>query len=193
LRSAARAEEEGDALVFEITLSNPSASAIEFTPALTNGTATIGTDTGTPLEYSTDGGTTWTTWTAGAITIPAGVTSVLFSVPSTDDNLVEGDETFTLTVTSDDTANASAEGTGTIEDNDTTTIAVSSPSEEEGDALVFEITLSNPSASAIEFTPSLTNVTATIGTDTGTPLSTAPMVAQPGPSGPRARSRSRRA
>jgi hypothetical protein len=51
------------------------------------------------------------------------VTEVLFRVPTTDDNIVEGTETFTLTVTSGDTANASASGTGEITDNDTAIIA----------------------------------------------------------------------
>ncbi|HEX4875637.1 MAG TPA: HYR domain-containing protein, partial [Chitinophagaceae bacterium] len=51
---------------------------------------------------------------------PAGVTGVLFVVPSTNDNLAEPSESFTLTatVTSGNTANTGDSGTGTILDND---------------------------------------------------------------------------
>ena len=68
--------EEGKALVYEVALDAPQADTpVELT--LKNGTATLGTDTGSPIEVSTDGGTTWTPVTPGSdgkftATVPAG-------------------------------------------------------------------------------------------------------------------------
>ena len=66
------------------------ATEVPFTPSLADVTALIGTDTTTPLQYSTDG-TNWSTWTAGALTIPAGDAEVYFRVPSVNDTLDEAD------------------------------------------------------------------------------------------------------
>jgi hypothetical protein len=111
---------EGGNLDFIISLSNPSATDVLFTPVLSNLTATVGVDTDTPVEYSTDGGNTWTVWTSGGVTIPAGTSSVIFRVPTLNDNLDEITETLQLTanVTSSNTFNNTASGTGTITDND---------------------------------------------------------------------------
>ncbi|WP_407518247.1 hypothetical protein, partial [Acinetobacter baumannii] len=38
--------------VFTVSLSNPSSGPIVFNPTLSNGTAIVGTDTGTVLEYN---------------------------------------------------------------------------------------------------------------------------------------------
>ncbi|MDP4201947.1 MAG: right-handed parallel beta-helix repeat-containing protein [Bacteroidota bacterium] len=166
---------EGSSLVFNVTLSIASSTAVVFTPALTSGTATVGTDTGTPIQYSTNGGNTWTTWSSGSITIPPGVTSLRIRVPTIDDAIVEQPETLQLSVnvTSGNTTNTTASGTGTINDNDVATIAtiaVSSPTVTEGSSLVFNVTLSIASSTAVVFTPALTSGTATVGTDTGTPI-----------------------
>jgi hypothetical protein len=114
-------EIEGTDLVFDISLNHAGCNSITFTPSLTSGTAIIGTDTGTPVQYSTNGGTTWSDWSGGNITIPAGNTSMLFKVPSVNVILDEVSENFTLTATiaSGNTANVSSTGTGTILDNDT--------------------------------------------------------------------------
>jgi len=111
---------EGNNLVFDISLNHTSCYAVTFTPSLTSGTATVGTDTGTPVYYSLDGGGTLITWTGADITIPSGVTTVTFIVPSVNDVFDEQTETFTITasVTSGNTSNTSASGIGTILDND---------------------------------------------------------------------------
>ncbi|MDR3651387.1 MAG: Ig-like domain-containing protein, partial [Paludibacter sp.] len=163
---------EGSNEVFTISLSIPSSTPVIFTPVLTSVTATIGTDTGTPIQYSIDGGNTWTIWASGSISIPAGITSIKISVPTIDDNIAEPTETFNLSanITSGNTTNVSETGTATILDNDVTTISVSSPTVTEGADEVFSITLSNPSSTPVNFTPSLTSITATVGIDTGTPI-----------------------
>ena len=97
-------ETEGEDLVFEITLSEPSTTAVSVTITQTAGTA--GTDDYVETDVN--------------VTIPAGSTSVTVTVPSTDDNIDEGEEQFTIiaTVTSGNTDNLDDTGTGTIIDND---------------------------------------------------------------------------
>ncbi|WP_049153226.1 immunoglobulin-like domain-containing protein, partial [Cardiobacterium hominis] len=135
--------EEGKALVYEVALDAPQADTpVELT--LKNGTATLGTDTGSPIEISTDGGTTWTEVTPGSdgkftATVPAGSENgVKVRVPTVTDTVTEQDETLTLdAATKDQTTPAT--GTGTITDVPPPSAevkSVSSPKVAEGEALV---------------------------------------------------------
>ena len=109
--------EEGKALVYEVALDAPQADTpVELT--LKNGTATLGTDTGKPVEVSVDGGKTWTEVTPDAngkfsATVPAGSDKgVQIKVPTVTDTDTEGDETLTLEAgTAGQTTPASGEGT----------------------------------------------------------------------------------
>ena len=111
---------EGEALVFDVAVDKPAADT-EVSLTLKNGTATLGTDTGKPVEISTDGGTTWTAVTPGSdgkftATVPAGSENgVKVRVPTVTDTVTEQDETLTLdAATADQTTPAT--GTGTITD-----------------------------------------------------------------------------
>ena len=123
---------EGSQIEFTVSLSNTSASTVSFTPILSNGTATIGTDTSasSSLQVSTDGGSSWSL-VSGAVTIAAGQTSVKLRIASTDDAIAELSETFTLqtgSVTGTVTNATGASGTATITDNDyLTPLTVTSP------------------------------------------------------------------
>ncbi|WP_295006694.1 Calx-beta domain-containing protein, partial [uncultured Dechloromonas sp.] len=110
--------------VFTVSLSNASAAPTTVSLSLANGTATAPADYTTALQYSTNGGATWTTGTSA--TIAAGSTSILVRVPIVNDILDEANETFTLTATrtAGTTLNASATGTATIVDNDSPPVAV---------------------------------------------------------------------
>ncbi|MFO1219881.1 MAG: immunoglobulin-like domain-containing protein [Burkholderiaceae bacterium] len=121
---------EGGFAVFTVSLSNPSATATTFAPTLASGTATVGTDTASALEYFN--GTSWVPVTAAGITIAAGATSVQVRVATIDDALADSGETFTLTatVTAGTTANAAATGTATITDEtvpDTVLVSLAGP------------------------------------------------------------------
>ncbi|WP_374704982.1 Calx-beta domain-containing protein, partial [Microcystis aeruginosa] len=108
---------EGGFNTFTVNLDHASSTATSTTLALSSGTATVGTDTdSTPagLQYSTDGGTTWTNY-AGSVSVPAGSTSFLVRVQTTDDSISESSESYTLTATAN---SVSASGTATITDND---------------------------------------------------------------------------
>ena len=146
--SSARAD-EGESLVFTVTLSPAAAQAVTVDYATADGTATAGAD------Y---------TAASGQLQFAAGDTSRTVSVPATDDSNPEADETFTLAVT---LADASASAAGTIVDNDMAVVTVSAPEVvESASAAVFTVMLAapNPREVTVEFetTP---GGTATAGVD----------------------------
>jgi hypothetical protein len=84
--------------------------------ALESGTATVGTDTGSALQFFD--GSAWRDYTPGSlVTIPAGGTQLLVRVAIVNDKPLEGRETFQLRVTG--TGGNSATGTATIADDGT--------------------------------------------------------------------------
>ncbi|MDZ4097988.1 MAG: Calx-beta domain-containing protein, partial [Methylophilaceae bacterium] len=144
-------EEGAGYAVFTVTQSGASSTSTNFWVGLTNGTATLGSDYGSAVQISNDGGATWTTTTNGSI--PAGSTNVLVRVPITDDTIDELDETFSLSVnvTSGNTSNATATATATIIDNDPTPSLVIndvSVNEAAGTA-TFTVTLSTASGQTV--------------------------------------------
>jgi len=116
--------------VFQVTLSNSSTQSISFTPSLSSGTATVGTDTqntpsGVALEYFN--GVSWVS-ASGGVTIAAGNTSVLLRTAIRQDTSFESSESFTLSTGSITGAvknNGAASGTGTIKDDGTGDIFLS--------------------------------------------------------------------
>ncbi|NBV75894.1 MAG: hypothetical protein EBR59_08055, partial [Methylococcaceae bacterium] len=175
---------------FNVSLNKTSTSAISFTPSLATVSATVGTDTGTGLDYFD--GSHWVPVTS-VVTIAAGSSSVLVRAAITPDTDYEGSETFTLstgTISGTVTNSGPATGTGTIvdngsstnffdannntatpsvgtADNDKPTVSVSNVTvSEAGNHAVFNVSLSNASTGTISFTPTLSDGTATVGTDT---------------------------
>ncbi len=97
--------------------------------------------------------------------MPAGVTSFTVTAPTSEDALVEADETFTLTV-------GGVTATGTITNDDSTAIdavggggGIANVGVAEGESAVFTVTLSAESAIAQSFALTLAGNTATLGTD----------------------------
>ena len=113
---------EGDYAVFDIRLGAQTGNDVTVTLATANGTAG-NADYGPGLEYSVNGGTTWTAY-AGSLVIAAGKTSVLVRTPTLVDGLIESSETFTLTanLTTGPVSNSTAVGTATILDLDSAPI-----------------------------------------------------------------------
>ncbi|RVU80683.1 hypothetical protein EOL70_31100, partial [Leucothrix sargassi] len=104
--SDASADEGGD-LVHTVTLSNPTEVPVSYPFAITDGTATVGSDYDNAPVFSA--GVVLNL--DGTITVPAGVTSFTVSYPTTDDATDELAETTTVTI-------GTGVGTGTITDND---------------------------------------------------------------------------
>lgn len=112
--------------VVRVSLSNASTSNISFTPSLSSGTATIGTDTGnTPSSVAVEylNGGTWVLAATG-VTIAPGATSVLLRTAITNDTTLETSEDFSF-VTNAITgvvtnSGASVSGVVTIKDDGST-------------------------------------------------------------------------
>ncbi|MEK6663613.1 MAG: Calx-beta domain-containing protein, partial [Pseudomonadota bacterium] len=109
------------------------------------------------------------------VTIPANSSSSTFNLTTIDDVLVEGAENVTITLGAITgtggfeaiAVNSSANSvTTSITDNDVPTLSVSNPTVVEGNIAVFTVSLNQVSPTNVVFTPSLSNSTATLGTDT---------------------------
>ncbi|WP_395764323.1 VCBS domain-containing protein [Stutzerimonas balearica] len=150
--------------------------------------ATLGSDLGTALEYYD--GNAWVGYTPGSqVVIPSG-DKLLVRVAINQDNVHEGNESFTLTAT---TASGSSLGFGTINDegegdlygpgntsgtpdsggsldDDRPTLSVSSPSTVEGGYAEFLVSLDKLSSNPVIFSPSLVSGSASVGIDTSNSL-----------------------
>uniref|UniRef100_UPI0015D35219 VWA domain-containing protein n=1 Tax=Acinetobacter sp. YH16058 TaxID=2601196 RepID=UPI0015D35219 len=182
---------EGGDNIHTVTITGDSNSITPVTVTLTSGTATLGTDTGL-VEYSLDGGATWTAAnvSSGSFTVdvPAHGTGFLVKVPTTQDTVLEGPETYSISVaTPKQTADATpSTATGTIVDNgsplptpvdpnnppapvndDRPSASINNASQYEGGDNIHTVTITGDSNSITPVTVTLTSGTATLGTDTG--------------------------
>ncbi|MCZ2340934.1 MAG: hypothetical protein LC104_03960 [Bacteroidales bacterium] len=156
---------EGSNVQFTVNLSSKSASPVVVTFTLVDGTA----QGGTGKDYDN------TTFT---VTVPAGSTSQSFNIPTFDDLLDEGNETFTLTLQSATNATidptpANKSAMATIADNDAapslTAIVQTQPPSESG-TIVYRVSLSAVSGQDVSFSYTLTGL-ATAGEDFTGPTS----------------------
>ena len=183
--------------VVAVSISQPISSALSFTPVLVSGSASIGSDTGSSLEYFN--GSVWVTSTSG-VTLAAGSSSVLLRVAITNNSTFEGVKSFQVSTgpiagaaaallnvaaaagivsIADDGSSAQVFDLGTNSgtpiirsaDNDIPAIALSSVDVSEASPYaVLQASLSNPSNLPVSFTPSLQSGSAAIGIDTGSSL-----------------------
>ena len=107
--SDASAQESAGTITFPVSLSNPSSRAVTVNYATAGGSATEGTD------Y---------TMKTGTLMIPAGATSTNLAVQLVDDGLAEGDEQFTVTLSSASTAVGDGSATITILDDDVAELSI---------------------------------------------------------------------
>ncbi|MBJ6919161.1 VCBS domain-containing protein, partial [Vibrio cholerae] len=92
---------EGESATFDVSLSNASTTATTVTLTLAGGSATAGTDfTSTEVTITYQDGSTQTVTVnddgSFSVDVPANTTTFSVSVQTTDDNVYEGSETFTL-------------------------------------------------------------------------------------------------
>ncbi|MEP4531721.1 MAG: Ig-like domain-containing protein, partial [Cyclobacteriaceae bacterium] len=135
---------EGSGIQFTVTLTNDVQGDVSVDVSFAGGTAEGDDYTSTTQSITFSGAT------AGSQTV---------TVPTSGDNVFEGDETFiaSLTLTGGNSAvSVSDTGIGTITDDDAITISISDESETEGTSLVFTVTLSNASDTDISI-PYTTN------------------------------------
>lgn len=141
---------------FTVTLSAPAGREVAVDYATADGSATAGTD------Y---------TATSGTLTFPAGTTSAAIDVPALGDFINEGNETFTVSLSSPSNATlGTTTGTGTIVDDDTgPMLSIADATVTEGEAgtvtLTFPVTLAPTSGSTVTVDYTTTDGSAVAGTD----------------------------
>ena len=160
--------EEGEDLVFSVSLSNPSVEVIALDLTILADTASDKDVELDQLEYSIDGGVSWSP--AAGANMPAGQTEMLVRLPTVDDNIYEKSEALSLNVevtsgTVKNTGPVSAQGT--ILDNDPEpTISINDVSvNESAGVATFTVSLTNPSYQAIEVDYATGNGSAVAGSD----------------------------
>ena len=145
---------EGDAISFTVTLSQAVSGGLTVTPAFTDATAAKGTDYVENPAGINFAGTASETRT--------------FTVSTTEDAVVETDETFTVTLVvsgTQATVTATDTATGTITDDDSAAVSIADASASEGETLSFTVTLDGAVQGGLKVTPVFTDATATKGTD----------------------------
>ena len=157
-------ESEGDAVIIA-QLDNPVAASFDVTIATSDGTADAGDDYTVPT---------------GTLTFAANEQTMNITVPITNDVIVEGAETFTVTVSGSPTgvgdvtvSDTENEATVTITDDDAAvvTIADITVDESEGDAVIIA-QLDNPVAASFDVTIATSDGTADAGDDYTVPTNT---------------------
>ena len=150
---------EGASITFTVTLDKAVSGGLTVTPRFTDVTATSGVD------YSENTAGIRFTGTAGE--------QQTFTVPTIEDAVVEGDETFTVSLDVSDAPSgvtAGAAATGTITDDDggptgNETVTITGADAAEGEALTFTVTLNRAVQGGLTVTPSFSDGTAAQGTD----------------------------
>ncbi|MGX1924930.1 Calx-beta domain-containing protein [Vibrio sp. NH-7] len=165
---------EGTDAVFTVSLSNETEApvVVNLAPTTDGYTAEAG-DIGEMVVTYVDSNNQTQTLTvdgSGNVTIPAGITDITVTIPTTGDNVYEGDETFGLVVTENNgvTTNGSATGTATIQDDSSgkPTLSVTDAGEvNEGTDAVFTVSLSNETEApvVINLAPTTDGYTAEAG------------------------------
>ena len=151
--------DEGDSITFTVTLDNAVQDGLKVTPSFTD----VSADEGTDYDENT---------TALSFTGTANETKT-FTVSTTQDAVVETDETFTVGLSVSDAPSgvtSTDTGTGTINDDssnntDNATLTVDNASASEGDSITFTVTLDKAVQGGLTVTPSFTDVSAVEGTD----------------------------
>ena len=122
---------EGDPVTFAVRLSAPSGQRVSVLAATVSGTATVGADYTNYLRR---------------LDFAPGVQERTIEVATTEDTIVESDETFQLQLTEPHNATlALAAATATIRDDDTG-LSIADAIATEGEPLRFEVTLGSPRA-----------------------------------------------
>ena len=140
--------DEGDGIVFTVTLDKAVQGGLKVTPGYANGTAAS-------TDYTRN--TTALTFTGNANETQS------FTVSTTDDAVLEGDETFTVSLSVSGTSlgiTATDTATGTIDNDDSAAVTIADANADEGDGIAFTVTLDTAVQGGLKVTPSYTNGTA---------------------------------
>ena len=153
--------EEGSGATFAVTVGEAEADYdVTFTTS-TNGSAEAGDIAANTADIVINGTTITPVAGVYTYTVPAGTTGFNVTVPTIDDAIYEGNETFELNGKTE-FMTTDTQGTGTITDDDTPTITVTGENVDEGTDADFTVTLSNATEAdlVVSLAPSTANGTA---------------------------------
>ena len=151
---------------FTVSLSIPGASSLSVDYAAVSDTATVGL-AGSDVTAGTSA-------LAGTLIFAPGTTSQTVTLNVTNDNIYEISEAFNVNLSNASAGAGIADGVGigtikddgtgsvppgTPADNDTPVLSIANINVAEGDPAVFTVSISNPSTTAVVFTPVLTSGT----------------------------------
>lgn len=166
---------EGDDLVFKVKITIPSTKEEAFDFSITDGSATGGADTSsTDTDYiNIPTFTNGVTYENGKIKVPAGVTEfdvIVKSIINNDDpDESDSEETFKITVGGKESTGIIVEAPSEIKSVDKNgDITAKDASAMEGEYLVHKVVLTGDIGDSQKLVITLSNDTATIGTDTST-------------------------
>ena len=148
---------EGGTAALTVKLTQEADSDVTFTWQTADDSATAGSD--------------YTAQTPTSVTIPAGDTSATLEVQTTPDTVVEGDETFTASISADSLPDGvtlgTATATATIDDDDTATLGFdpATVTVTEGGSATFTVKLTQEADSDVTFTWQTADDSATAGSD----------------------------
>ncbi|MEZ8100908.1 Ig-like domain-containing protein, partial [Vibrio bivalvicida] len=147
---------EGSDATYTISYDKPSTQ--DTTLRLTNQLNTAESDDVGSIKVQTSTGQTLTVNADGTVLVPAGTTSLTVTIPTTQDEIYEGDESFTLNVESvtglvgNGSSQATIKDDGVGSDNDVPSLVVSdAESIVEGNESSFDIVLSNDVDADLEY------------------------------------------
>lgn len=148
---------EGGVASFTVSRGNESDAAVSTAQTVNFATSIAGSDNSESNDFTSGSGT---------LTFAAGQTSKTITVQTTSDDIYEGDETFTVSLSNntvgsriDDAVGvATIQDDGTGADNDKPTLSISDPSIEEGSTLNFALTLDKATEADLEVRFALENV-----------------------------------
>ena len=163
---AAANANEGSALGFNVSLSNPVDQAVTVQFRTTDDAATAGSD--------------YTAANLVTLTIPAESNSATASIATASDDTVEANENLTVTLSNpvsagrNVTLGSAKTATGTIVNDDISVVSITDVTAAEGSALTFTVSISKPVDRSFTFTRATANGTATVADDdyTNLPVST---------------------
>ena len=145
---------EGSSMTFTVTLNKAVQGGLTVTPSYTNGTGTTTDDYDENTTALSFNGTVNETKT--------------FTVATTQDDVLEANETFTVGLTVSDAPSgitSTDTGTGTINNDDSAKVTINDVSASEGESMTFTVTLDKAVQGGLTVTPSFTDGTAIEGTD----------------------------
>ena len=149
--------DEGDDVVFTVTLSPASGKqvTVQYSASVESGDSAVSGD--------------FTTVSGGTLTIAAGDTTGTLTITTTEDTVAEGDETFTVELTSAANATLGTLGTATaqgtiVDDEATPSLSIANASATEGSAVVFTVTLSGTSSDDVTVAYATSDGSATTST-----------------------------